>query len=160
MRFFSLRPRLLCVSVVAFFFFPREALALITSCTITTTAHAFGNYNVFSGPPLNTTSNIRIRCTGSGANPIGAVTVTLSKGAAPMYNPRTMVFGVNTLTYNLYFNAARTQIWGDGTGGTVVWTRSVNGNTNYSRTVYGRIPAGQDAFAGAYTDTIVATILW
>ena len=81
-------------------------------------------------------------------------------GAAPTYNPRTMLSGANTLNYNLYFNAARTNIWGDGTAGTVVWARNVNRNTNYNRTVFGRIPAGQDAAAGAYTDTIVATILW
>ena len=45
-----------------------------------------------------------------------------------------MVSGANTLTYNLYVDTARIQIWGDGSAGTGVWSGSMNAVTvNRSR---------------------------
>lgn len=46
--------------------------------------------------------------------------VTLSTGISGTYAARTMVSGPNTLTYNMYVDTARTQIWGDGSPGTSV----------------------------------------
>ena len=125
-------------------------------CTITTASNvAFGTYNVFSAAPLDTTGVVQISCNGA-ARPI---TVDLSHGNAPTYSPRYMLKGSEQLNYNLYLDAARTLIWGDGTGGTSVYgpVDPPNG-VNVNLTVYGRIPAGQDLTAGAYADTIVATI--
>ncbi len=63
------------------------------------------------------------------------------------------------LTYNLYRNAGRTNIWGDGTGGTSVYTRANPPNdSNVNLTIYGRIPAQQDVSAGNYSDTVSAVI--
>jgi spore coat protein U-like protein len=57
--------------------------------------------------------------------------------------------------YNLYVDATLITVWGDGTGqsATVSDTQSA---ANY--TVYGRIPAGQNAYVGVYSDTIVITV--
>ena len=71
-----------------------------------------------------------------------------------------MASGSNTLNYNLYRDAARTTIWGDGSGGTSFFQVSVLPllPTSGTVTVYGRIPALQDAHTGSYSDSIVATI--
>ena len=67
--------------------------------------------------------------------------------------------GGNSLSYNLYLNAARTTIWGDGSGGT-----SVHGPVaapllgSVTVNVFGRITARQNVGVGAYSDVIVATI--
>jgi len=125
-------------------------------CTITTASNvAFGTYDVFSASPLDTTGVVQISCNGAAQT----ITVDLSRGNAPTYSPRYMLKGSEQLNYNLYLDAARTLIWGDGTGGTSVYgpVDPPNG-VNVNLTIYGRIPAGQDLTAGAYADTIVATI--
>jgi spore coat protein U-like protein len=69
--------------------------------------------------------------------------------------------GPGTLNYNLYASAAYSNIWGDGSGATSVVSDSkfiAVGTTTTDYTVYGRIPAGQDAAAGTYVDTIVVTL--
>jgi spore coat protein U-like protein len=72
---------------------------------------------------------------------------------------RALTMGNERLLYNLYLDAARTIVWGDGTGGSRVGpgvtTRGALGTT--TAYVFGRIPAGQDAVAGAYGDTIRVT---
>lgn len=134
----------------------RPAAAI--SCTWrATTAVAFGNYDVFSGTPDDATGSVTYRCTAvQGAS----ITIDLSTGGSGTYSPRRMTrAGVETLDYNLYLNATRTQVWGNATGGTLRYGPIVppNGGNNLIN-IYGRIPAGQDKSAGNYTDTIVATI--
>ena len=66
-----------------------------------------------------------------------------------------MTSGAHTLNYNLYTTNTRTTVWGDSTAG----TSKVNANgTIVAKTVYGRIPALQNAFVGSYSDTITVTI--
>ncbi len=125
------------------------------SCTISTTAVSFGAYDVFGAPATDSTGTLTYRCSGSATN----LVITLSKGSSATFNPRTMTNGTDTMSYNLYRNAARSVIWGDGTGGTQsVQPANPNNNQNYVRTIYGRIPASQDVSAGAYTDTITAIV--
>lgn len=128
--------------------------ALGAGCTISTTGVSFGAYNVFATSPLDSTGSVTYRCTGN-----ASITVTLGKGGAATYNPRRMLKGSEALNYNLYLDASRTTIWGDGTGGTQTYSNpSVPNNTNITVTIYGRIPASQDVSAGSYSNTITATI--
>ena len=125
------------------------------SCTISTTAVNFGAYDVFNVTATDSTGTLTYNCSGNAQN----LVITLSKGASATFNPRTMTNGTDTMSYNLYRNAARSIIWGDGTGGTQTY-RPANpqNNRDYVRTIYGRIPASQDVSAGAYTDTITAIV--
>ena len=67
--------------------------------------------------------------------------------------------GGQTLIYNLYANSGRTQVFGDGTSPSV--TVSINVHKAYAQSIWARIPAGQStAFAGNYTDTVLATITY
>jgi spore coat protein U-like protein len=129
----------------------------ITCTWRSTTAVAFGSYDVFSATPDDANGSVTYRCTGVAGAP---VTIDLSAGGSATFFPRRMTrAGVETLDYNLYLDAARTQIWGNATGGTVHYGPTVPANnTNVLVNIYGRIPAGQDKSAGTYTDTVVATI--
>jgi spore coat protein U-like protein len=125
------------------------------SCTISVTSVAFGNYNVFTTTADDSTGTITYRCNSTAAN----IWIALSDGSSSTFSPRTLRKGSEVLNYNLYRNAARTNIWGDGTGGTSVYTRAdPPNNSNVNLTVYGRIPALQDVSAGNYTDTVLAVI--
>jgi spore coat protein U-like protein len=65
--------------------------------------------------------------------------------------------GEGTLTYNLYADAGRTQVFGDGTGGSV--TVHVSANNTHVQAIWARILGGQQrVLAGRYTDSVVATI--
>ena len=125
------------------------------ACTISTTTLAFGSYNVFATTPLDSTGTVTYRCT-----PIGLlIQISLDRGGAPTFNPRRMLRGAEPLNYNLYRDAARTTIWGDGTGGTQIYSVIVTPPARpVDVPIYGRIPVGQDVTAGPYTNTITATI--
>jgi spore coat protein U domain-containing protein, fimbrial subunit CupE1/2/3/6 len=127
------------------------------ACTITTSGVAFGAYNVFSVSPVMSTGTIRYRC--GPQERFATIVVTLSTGQSGTYVGRAMQSGTASLLYDLYLDAALTTVWGNGTGGTQVYSR-VNPpvNQNVDLTVYGSIPAGQDVSAGTYSDTISATI--
>jgi spore coat protein U-like protein len=134
---------------------PSAASAQSPSCTITTLSVNFGNYNVFTTTPDDSTGRVTYRCNSTAFN----ITVALTQGASSTFNPRLMYKGVEVLGYNLYRNSARTTIWGDGTGGTAVYSRAdPPNNSNVNVTIYGRIPAGQDVSAGTFSDTVTAVI--
>jgi len=124
-------------------------------CTISATAVTFGNYNVFNAAAVDSTGTVTYRCSGGASN----IAITLSKGTSATYSPRRMSRSGELLNYNLYTDAARSTVWGDGTAGTVVYSFAIPpNNSNVNVTVFGRIPAGQDVSAGSYSDTITATI--
>jgi spore coat protein U domain-containing protein, fimbrial subunit CupE1/2/3/6 len=123
-------------------------------CTISTTSVNFGSYDVFSSTPTDTTGTVSVTCSGN-----ADVTITLSKGGSATFSPRTLNSGTDTLNYNLYRDAARTTIWGDGTGSTASYTQvGLPNNTAQNLTIYARIPAAQDVRAGTYTDSVTVTI--
>jgi spore coat protein U-like protein len=129
------------------------------ACTISTTAVSFGAYNVFTTSPDDATGQITYRCTPP--RPL-LVQIHLDKGGAATFNPRQMRLGASDLlNYNLYLDSTRATIWGDGTGGTQIYTQALPlPNRNINVPVYGRIPALQDVRAGTYTNSVTATIFF
>ncbi len=123
-------------------------------CTIFTAAGpAFGTYDTLSPAPLDGVGTISYRCTPP------RPTVQISTGSSGSYSARTMRSGAATLRYNLYVDAARSRVWGDGSAGT--FTDSPNpGNVTRSIPVYGRIPPNQDAASGSYSDTILVSFVF
>ena len=75
------------------------------------------------------------------------------------YATRTLANGTNTLNFNVYSDASRTTIWGDGTGGSAVVTgTSTGGNVANPLTVYSRVFGPQTGKPeGTYSSTITAT---
>jgi spore coat protein U-like protein len=128
--------------------------ASLADCNISATPVAFGSYDVFAVfPNDNGFGTLTVVCGGGAGN---NYPVTLSMGQSGSYTSRVMTSGANLLNYNLYTDPARTSIWGDGSGGSSFMTVRKNDTTNLS--VYGRIPAMQDAAVGTYTDSIIATV--
>ena len=125
------------------------------ACTISATSVNFGSYNVFNGSDTDSTGTLTYRCNGSAHN----ITIGLTQGASASFNQRQMQKGSESLTYNLFVDASRTNIWGDGTSGTSVYSiANPPNNTNVNLTVYGRVNAGQDVRAGSFSDTVTAVI--
>jgi spore coat protein U domain-containing protein, fimbrial subunit CupE1/2/3/6 len=148
--------KLLAFSVLALVLLASTAEGA-ANCSISTVGVAFGSYDVFGATLLTSTGSVTINCVGIGSG-TSLVSVRLSTGNGASFQPRQMFRGTESLNYNLYLNAAGTQIWGDGTGGSILFSTSVSNNQTVNTTIFGQIPAGQDVSVGSYLDTIVATI--
>lgn len=136
------------------------------SCTISATGPIFGIYNPLSATPTYANGQVQASCTllSGGSTTVNLVS-SYSTGKSASYALRSMVSGANKLNYNLYFDAAYTQIRGDGTGGSQTGGASLaltpgNPTQTTTSTIYGRIPASQDVAPGAYADTIIVTITY
>jgi spore coat protein U-like protein len=134
-----------------------SAARLEAACSVSATGVSFGTYDILAAAPNDSTGSVVLQCSPSDKN----IRVTLSAGSSGTYTARTLKQGSDQLLYNLFRDAARTIVWGDGSGGTSVllmtnWT----GGPNVSQThpIYGRMPAQQDAAAGTYNDSVVVTI--
>lgn len=132
-----------------------------STCTVSYSPADFGIYNPQSPNSNDTTGNIQVTCSGG----LGRIsyTITLATGASGTYSARKLNHTLNnSLNYNLFVDAARTLIWGDGTAGTSTLSDSYihpgYGNTIRSYPVYGRVPAGQNVRTGQYTDQLTITV--
>jgi spore coat protein U-like protein len=136
-----------------------SAHARAMSCTIVNTSSVrFGAYDVFDIQPLDSTGTVEFRCTQVEAGDM--LSIQLSRGQSNSFLPRAMMRRGTRFEYNLYLDAARTIVWGDGTSGTSTYTvRPPDGQT-VSVPIYARIPPRQNVAIGTYSDTIVLTILY
>lgn len=124
----------------------------------------FGNYVVTAA--ISTSWVFTVSCSLlSGGTTTVSVVDSFSVGSGT-YAARTMLQGGNTLTYNLYKDAALTQIRGDGTQGTVTGSGSftltkADPTQSSTGTIYGYLPANQDVPIGLYQSSpIVITITY
>lgn len=140
------------------------------TCSVQSTALAFGGYASPSGPRVDSTATVQVHCTPTYLLLACSVSYTLSLSHGTVGTPgtRLMAAGSGQLRYDLYRDAARTVPWGDGGGGGGTVGGSITsgllglvcapGTRNH--TVYGRIPANQNVPAGAYQDQVVLTITY
>ena len=128
------------------------------NCAITeVNAVAFGAYNPFSGASGTATGWITYQCSLFAI--LDRVTIDLSTGSSGQYAPwRTLMSGTRALNYNLYLDAALTQVWGNGSGSTFRYGPQILPILETRVYVYGYIPPSQNAWQGSYTDTIVITM--
>lgn len=127
------------------------------NCTISTSALNFGSIDTLSASPVDGTGGVTIACTNGSS---WTATANAGTGSGATLASRRMTSGSNTLTYSLYTDAARTTVWGDGTGSTGTITNTGTG-TAQNVTIYGRVPASQTGVpAGAYTDTVSVTVTY
>ena len=121
-------------------------------CTVSTTGVNFGSYDTFSSLNLDGAGTVTVNCDIS-----APYTLSLSPGGGT-YLSRAMASGAHILNYNLYSNATRTTVWGDGTASTVTISGTATASIPANQTVYGRIPAMQNAYVGSYSDSITVTL--
>ena len=137
------------------------------NCTISTTTDlAFGAYDPVganASTALNVTGNVSVACT-KGAT---GLTIGMDNGLHVSGTQRQMANGAERLLYDLYQPTGGSPTpAGTCPGGTgTLWTSaapltltSPSSKAARAYNVCGTIPAGQDVAAGAYTDTVSATI--
>ena len=134
------------------------------SCTITSTALAFGQYVPSRNGASDFTATIKVTCTASGeaSAPVEGSISLIGRGAS---GRRELVDGANRISYQLFLDPARTILWGDGSGESR--TQSVSGVAGGAApfratlTVYGRILARQAGISvGSYADQITAVLTY
>jgi spore coat protein U-like protein len=143
---------------------PGTAIAAV-DCSVSTAGVAFGAYDVTLATPDDSTGTLTVTCTRVILLDPSNVSyvLALSRGTSGSYLMRQMASGANRLNYNLYANAAHSQVWGDGTGSSVTVSGSLSFgllllSQSASHTMYGRVPALQDVASSSYSDAIVVTI--
>jgi spore coat protein U-like protein len=121
------------------------------ACSLSVQGVIFGPYDTFSVANLDSTGNIDVTCD------IGTLyNVALSAGSGS-YASRALRSGPNVLNYNLYVDFPRLLIWGDGTPATNL-VNGVGTAAAVRHTLYGRVPSGQNAAVGTYSDSIIVTV--
>ena len=116
------------------------------ACNVAPQSVSFGNYDPLSPSALDGVGNVNVTC-----DVQTSFTVSLGTGNGTVQDRR-MTGGAAQLAYNLYKDASRVIIWGDGAGG-------VSSNaTNVDLPVYGRIPGGQNVPANIYVDSVMVTV--
>ncbi|WP_298015419.1 spore coat U domain-containing protein [uncultured Castellaniella sp.] len=126
---------------------------VINDCTISATDLNFGSVGVLS-QALQASSSLNVRCTNG-----NAWRISLSGGAGGDVLARRMqrVGGSDQVRYQLYTAAARSVIWGDGTGGTSLVSGTGTGQAQ-TVGVFGTVPAQATPRPGTYSDTVIATV--
>jgi spore coat protein U-like protein len=138
-------------------------------CDITAVGLNFGTYDPSLTGPDDSIGTVTVTCryVPKGATVV-SYRVTISNGTNGT-SPTTRQLGAGSarLGYNVFADPARSQVWGNGTGSTVIASGSMtigpgvgNGTRTATHTVYGRIPQLQDAVPGAYNDTLVLTLTY
>jgi spore coat protein U-like protein len=133
---------------------------VLATCSMSTTALAFGAYTPGGGAIANN-SSISVKCSKN-----TPYTISLNKGTTTggTVAQRLMASGANTLQYNLFTSAAVNVVFGDGSG--TSQTEAATGAgvaTANTVTVFGQLPdnaANQAAIPGNYTDTITVTVTY
>ena len=138
------------------------------SCQILTDPVVFGAYSVISRTPELAVGRVELRCLGRSVTP--AARIMLSTGTSGGFQQRTLLNGANRLTYNLYVDAGRHIIAGDGTQGTAtlapvpadVGLKQFRGGLQAAARVvfriYAKLDPGQLVPAGDYADQIRVTV--
>lgn len=139
----------LCALITCLAWPPWPAPANATDCTANSSGVSFGNYDPLRSGNTESTGSIHIAC-----DEVVTASIALTAGSGS-FEARTMTNGQSALRYNLYSDAQRSMVWGDGTGG--AQPVSVTAETA-DVPVYGTIPGRQNVTAGSYGDTIAVTV--
>lgn len=128
------------------------------TCSVGTTAVAFGNVNVLSGSNVDATGGLSVTCTSGTA---WSAAADAGAGTGATLATRKMANGLNTLNYVLYTDSGRSSVWGDGLlGATSTYSGTGNGAAQAS-TIYARVPSGQSSLpAGSYADSVTVTVTY
>lgn len=148
----------ICAIAVSILLLPATAHAI--NCRINLGPINFGLYMPLTPASVDVIGQFDVRC----QSQPGSFVITIGSGISGNHLARTLsAGGGNILNYNLYRDAARTQIWGDGTPPTftVTGSRTNSGRPSFfNYPVYGRIYANQAPNTGTYSDNLLVTILF
>ncbi len=134
------------------------------SCTVTAGPLAFGLYDTLLATASESTGQVTVSCTPGPTDPLTThYTLTLAGTGTGGDPVRAVSAGAYRLHYQLYKDAARLQVWGNGgTSGSGV-SSSVNSVAVQvpgvqMHTVYASMPGQQTVPAGVYSGSLLVTI--
>jgi len=135
-------------------------------CTIETRPLSFGIYDPLAETDVDATAQIIYTCvkrsgSGDGGDSAQAIRIELRQGLQNAFAPRKMMGPGTGLEYNIYLDATRQTIWGNGVDITQAYidTHPPNG-TPVIVPVFGRIFGRQDPEPGQYYDSVIAAIFF
>lgn len=135
--------------------------AAAQSCTATATAVSFGNVATGGNTAYSANALVTLSCTGN-TNQVIQYCPYIDGGPSPgASGPRYMAAGASRLAFDVYQDAALSQRYANGVvvGANTGFSYQLgsNGSGSTSFTVYGRIPAGQQAVPlGSYAVALSA----
>ena len=136
---------------------PMAVAAIVSgACPVGTSALTFPGATsaAIAAGNVDAIGNILVNCTtGSGYT----VALNAGGGTGATMASRKMSAGALLLSYTVYTTAARTSVWGDGTGGSSTVSGTGSG-INQTISAYGRIFSGQSVAAANYADTVNVTV--
>lgn len=122
------------------------------ACHARVTLVDFGRVDYKEGGDI--TGRLTVTCDGPTSFEVSASEGYGSYQGRVMVDPKGAV-----LRYNLYVDAARRRVWGDGeAGGTARITGQSDGRKAVEYTIYGRIPRGQTVSSGRYRDSVKVSV--
>jgi spore coat protein U domain-containing protein, fimbrial subunit CupE1/2/3/6 len=123
------------------------------SCTVTASDLNFGSHNLLNSN-IDASNNIVVNCT-----PELDYVIGLSGGNHGTTAQRKMANAGNTefVTYGLYKDAGRSQVWGD--NGVLLFSGTGTG-ANQNLNAYGRVAPQTTPSANSYTDIVVITVTY
>jgi spore coat protein U domain-containing protein, fimbrial subunit CupE1/2/3/6 len=149
-----------------------SAFAATTTTTFQVTANVAAQCSVTALPILafgvvdplggnvDQTTTVTVKCTKNSPYTVGLNAGTTTGATIAQ---RLMANGADTMQYNLYTDAARTNVWGN-TAAAPSWVSGTGAGlgTGQVLTVYGRVPTGQTNLAvGNYSEpTITVTVTY
>ncbi|MES2259152.1 MAG: spore coat U domain-containing protein [Pseudomonadota bacterium] len=142
-----------CTSGASGSFSFQASATAINDCTISATPVNFGNSGVLTST-VRATGTLSVRCVNNNAYQIALNGGTVAGAvAARKMKPAS---GSARIAYRLS-QSLDGAVWGDGTGGTTVYSGTGTGNA-LGITVFGAVPAQTTPAPGDYSDTVTATI--
>lgn len=132
---------------------------VVSACSVSAATLNFGNSidPTAAALPLDASSTMTVLCTATTPYSV-ALSAGTNAGGSSNFGARAIKNGSYTLGYQLYTDALRSTVWGDGTASSVV--PGVGAGSNQTLTIYGRLPSLTGAAPGTYTDTVTVTITY
>lgn len=130
---------------------------ILVSCTMSGTALNFGSGidPLLNPGPVDASAVLSVSCTNTTPYTV-ALNAGLNAGGNSNFGGRAMKSGSHNLPYQLYLDAARSKIWGNGSSSELHSGTGTGGAQ--SLTIYGRLPSLAGAVPGSYADTVTVTI--
>lgn len=128
---------------------------VINKCAVTVNPLHFGTNLGLLTTAVDASTTLGVQCSSGTAYNIG---LNAGQNGGGDINARAMVLGAGSVHYQLYRDAARSQVWGN-TIGTNTVTATGNGNTQY-QTVYGQVLPQTTPSAGTYNDIVTVTVTY
>ncbi|WP_077033794.1 spore coat U domain-containing protein [Pelomonas sp. KK5] len=132
--------------------------SVVASCTISGTTLNFSSSidPLGTTAPIDATSTLTLTCSNTTPYTV-ALSAGSNAGGGSNFAARTMKSGSRTLAYQLYKDAGRVTVWGDGTAGSSTVTGTGTGGAQ-TLNIYGRLLSLANAVPGTYTDTVAVSI--